>query len=101
MIIDADGNEITSLSMSGPAGSNITFSLLIDCQADYSLSAVSPDAGIVIWGKAEPGDAFQNLQTTPIVLTPYFPGRKTFYFECRIDAGEPNETLIYQIIVKK
>lgn len=99
MIVDSDGNELTALSMTAPAGSDVAFTLLIDCRTGYSLSAVSPDAGVEIWGKAEPGDAFQNLATDPIDLSPYFPAIKTFYFECRIDAGEPVETLIYQIIV--
>lgn len=87
--------------MTGPAGSNIAFQLRIDCFADYTLYAESPDAGIVIWAKAEVADAFQNIITTPIDLTPFAPSRKIFYFECRIDSGEPVESLIYQIKVSK
>lgn len=99
MIVDSDGNEMSSLSIAGPAASNVAFILRIDCLAGYYLSASSPDPGVVIWGKAAPGDAFQNIQTTPIDLTPFFPAIKTFYFECRIAAGEPAELLAARIVV--
>lgn len=99
MILDDDDNELSSLSMSGRAGDNVAFTLRVECLSGYELSATSPDAGVVIWGKANPGDSFQNLQTTPIDLTAYANTIRTFYFECRINALEPVETIIYQITV--
>lgn len=87
------------LTLTATAGDDKAFQLDIECKAGYLLSAISPDAGVEIWGKAETGDLFQNLATDPIDLTPYANTVKTFYFEARIDAGEPAETLIFQLIV--
>lgn len=73
--------------LSGSAGDTIAFTLEIECSSGYEISADSDNADIRIWGKANPGDAFQNLHTTPIDLTPYAGDVRTFYFELRIDAG--------------
>jgi hypothetical protein len=100
MILDDEGNRINSLSMAAEPGDAVAFELRhIECFTGYQLSAASPDAGVVIWGKANPGDSFQNLQTTPIDLTPYAGTTRGFYFECRVNAMEPAETIIYQIVV--
>lgn len=95
-----NGDEINAVSMAAAAGENKAFELEgVECRDGYVLAARSPDAGVVIWAKANPGDAFQNIQTTPIDLTPYAGNVRTFYFECRVDAGEPAESLIYEIEV--
>lgn len=99
MILDAEGNELTSLSMAAAPGDNKAFTLRIECLSGYSLRAVSPDAGVVIWAKDLPGGTFQNIQTTPFDLTPFANTIHVFYFECRVAGGEPAETLIYQITV--
>lgn len=96
-MIDGNGNVIASLPLTGIAGTDIPFELTIRCRSGYELSATSPSAGVVTWAKANPGDAFQNIQTTPIDLTPYADTDRTFYFETRIDEDEPAGIMILQI----
>jgi hypothetical protein len=100
MIKDADGNELTSLSLTGTPGSDNPFSLPIECRAGYKLTAVGVVAGVTIRGKANPGDAFQNLETTPIDLNPYAGTTRTFYFDAVIDSGAAIGSDLTQIIVE-
>lgn len=81
MILDTDENPITSTALTVAPGGNRTFSLLIDCRDGYELGAAAVNPDVTVSGKAEPGDAFSNLETSPIDLTGYAPARKTFYFK--------------------
>jgi hypothetical protein len=98
MILDADGNRISSLALAAAPGSDNAFTLRIQCRAGYFLSAVNDD-DVTITGKANPGDAFQNLQSSPIDLIPYDGTVRVFYFNAAIDSGATAETVVPQIIV--
>ena len=101
MIVNANGDVIPSLSMAAPPDTETAFTLRVQCRENYELTADSSDADVTIWAKANPGDAFQNIATTPIDLTPFFPATRIFYFECRIASGQPAETLYYDLIVQR
>lgn len=101
MILDGNGNEISSIALAAAPGNDKPFQLPIECLDGYSLWATSPDAGVVIWAKDSPGGTFQNIQTTPIDLSPFANTIRMFYFECRIDSGEPAEQLIPEINVSR
>lgn len=101
MIVNEHGDAIPSLSMSIEPDAEKPFSLRIECRDGYELTAISPDADVTIWAKAEVGDAFQDIGTTPIDLEPFAPATKVIYFECRCAAGQPAGALIYQIIVER
>jgi hypothetical protein len=87
MIVDQNGNRITSLPLSVSPGTTKPFQLSIACRAGFFLTAAFPagddDPNVRFWAKAAPGDSFVNLHTTPLDLAPYDGTTRTFYFECR------------------
>jgi hypothetical protein len=94
-------SNVQPSGLAAEPGDTRAFSLEIECRDGYELSAFCSNADVRIWGKAEPGDAFQNLHTTPIDLSPYDATVKTFYFELRIDAGaDPGTDVIASILVE-
>lgn len=87
MILDDNGNRLTTASLTIPPNTNKAFTLQIECFDGFSLFATSPDADVVTWAKANPGDSFQNIQSSPIDLTPFAGTTRTFYFETRVANG--------------
>lgn len=98
MIVDGKDRELTKLSLTALPATNVPFSQRIQCRDGYKLKAVSADGGVVIWAKAAPGDSFQNIQSSPIDLTPFIGTTHTFFLECRVAAGSPR-TVIFEIKV--
>jgi hypothetical protein len=83
------------------AGGTAAFTLSINCESGYELAADSDNADVRVWAKANAGDAFQNIHSSPIDLTPYAGTARTFYFELRIDAGADDGNEIVAIVVRR
>ncbi len=83
------------------AGGTSAFTLSIECQAGYELTAEADDANVRFWAKANAGDAFQNIHSSPIDLTPYAGSARTFYFELRINGAAADGNEIVKIVVNR
>jgi hypothetical protein len=105
MIIDENGNRITSFPMTDAPGVNEPFHFFVNCQDGFELSAAFDDGfddpNTRIWAKAAPGDAFQNLHTTPLDLSPYAGTVRTIYCECRAASNAIKQTAIVNLLVAR
>lgn len=99
-IVNQAGEPISNLSMSGRADSEVAASLRVIGRSGYFLSASSENPGVEVWGKAEAGDTFQNLETDPLDSTLYDGIAHVFLLQIRIafdvDAGTPPGPIPFQ-----
>ena len=107
MIYDTDDNVTESTAMSANPGDEKEFQQKIDCVDGLFLSGSlsNPDVGdpleATLYAKAEIGDGWTNILTTPIDLSSFEPQRKLFYFKLAIDVGAPDAVGLVNIIVSR
>jgi hypothetical protein len=89
MIYFVGQNHIAErVNMICPPGAAKAFELDVDALEGYGLTAESPNAGVTIWAKANPGDAFTEITDGGgLTLSGYSNARRKFYFELRVDIG--------------
>jgi hypothetical protein len=83
MIYDTDGNRILSTALDVRSGEDEIITLKIDCLTGWQLSGEAV-ADVAVEARHQ-GDAYVNIETTPISLTPWNGTLQTF--EIRLTAG--------------
>lgn len=102
MIVDANGNRITTLPLTDFPGVNKPFQLDVECFDGFQLTAsfdTTDDPNVRFWAKASPGDPFQNIHTTPLDLSPYDGTTRTIYFECRAGNSAIKQNSVISLLV--
>jgi hypothetical protein len=77
MILDINGDPVSSFSFQMESSDVVTFKIRIICLAEYHLrSEITPD--VTIEGKLEADVSYTDLTTGGILLTPYANTYQTF-----------------------
>jgi len=85
LIYDTDDNRILTAGFSVRSGEVKTVTIHIDCNTGYYLRCSDVDDLKMTVEARHDGDAFVDIETTPISLTPWNGSREIF--EIRVTAG--------------